>query len=237
MLHVTIPRMKTSLLLGMALGTLLVTTAASAAKTTYTAEMSGANQLPPVAGEAAGVAILTVDDVANTICGTITYSGLSGENAAPTAMHIHTGDAKTASGNVLVPLPTGASPVKVNLTGVATDKIAALKANEHYVNVHTTANANGEIRGQLEEGGAEQSCDEATDAGTDGKDAGGSGNNSSGGTNEATTVRADAGTNTAAPAKEDDGCSTTGSSPANGLAIAFGVGIAVAAIGRSRRKR
>lgn len=227
--------MKTSLLLGMALGTLLVTTAASAAKTTYTAEMSGANQVPPIAGEGTGTAILTVDDVANTICGTITYSGLSGGSAAPTAMHIHTGDAKTASGNVLVPLPTGASPVKVNLTGVATDKIAALKANEHYVNVHTTANANGEIRGQLEEGGTEQSCDEATDAGTDGKDAGG--NNSSGGTNDASTVRADAGTTTAAPAKDDDGCSMTGGSPANGLAIAFGVGLAVTAIGRSRRKR
>ena len=177
--------MKTSLFLGMALGTLLVTTAASAAKTTYTAEMAGAKQLPPVAGDGAGTAVLTVDDVANTVCGTITYSKLSGSNAAPTAMHIHVGDAQTPSGNVLLALPTGASPVKVNLTGVAADKIAALKANDHYVNVHTTTNANGEIRGQLEEGGAEQSCDEATDAGTSsgGTDARG-GNTSSGGTNK-----------------------------------------------------
>ena len=46
--------MKTPLLLGLALGTLLVTTAASAAKTTYTAEMTGAKQLPPIAGEGNG---------------------------------------------------------------------------------------------------------------------------------------------------------------------------------------
>ncbi|HVH48209.1 MAG TPA: CHRD domain-containing protein [Labilithrix sp.] len=231
--------MKTSLFLGTALTALLVTGAASAAKKTFSATLDGDNEIPAVPGSGEGTAVLTVDDVANTICGTITFQGLSG---APNAMHIHEGDDAVASGGVIQAIPTGTSPVKVNLTSVAADKITKILTTDTYVNVHTGDHAGGEIRGQLAEGGDEQACDPIPDAGSSsgGTDSGttsSSSSSSSGGGNDASTTPADAGSTTTAAPAEDDGCSTTGSTPGSGLAVAFGVGIALSAIARNRRKR
>jgi hypothetical protein len=76
---------------------------------------------------------------------TLTFADLTGP---ATAAHIHLG-AMGQSGNVLIPLCT---PCKSPVTGTVTVSAAVKKDfAKHllYVNVHTTKNPNGEIRGQL----------------------------------------------------------------------------------------
>jgi hypothetical protein len=79
----------------------------------------------------------------------LTFSKLSG---AATAAHIHKGKAGVA-GPVVVPL---CGPCRSGQTGKATiskSVVSALEAGNAYVNVHTTKNANGEIRGQVKVSG------------------------------------------------------------------------------------
>ena len=80
-----------------------------------------------------------------TIRWKLTYSHLSG---AAFAAHIHKGRPGVA-GPVIVPL---CGPCHSGQTGTATVTAAiakAIRAGNTYVNVHTTKNKNGEIRGQL----------------------------------------------------------------------------------------
>ncbi len=78
------------------------------------------------------------------------YSRLSG---SASAAHIHLGKAGV-SGNVIVPLCAG--NCRSGLTGTAkiTSKVVAqMEAGKTYVNVHTTKNPAGEIRGQVKVSG------------------------------------------------------------------------------------
>jgi hypothetical protein len=78
----------------------------------------------------------------------LTFAKLTGP---ATAAHIHLGR-KGTSGNVLIPL---CAPCKSGVTGTATISAAVAKDfKKHllYVNVHTTKNPAGEIRGQLASG-------------------------------------------------------------------------------------
>jgi hypothetical protein len=80
-----------------------------------------------------------------TLKWSLTFAHLSGP---ATAAHIHSG-ARGTSGNVLVAL---CSPCTSPASGTATltpDQIAAMTSGGTYVNVHTSKNPNGEIRGQI----------------------------------------------------------------------------------------
>jgi uncharacterized protein GlcG (DUF336 family) len=75
----------------------------------------------------------------------LTFRNLSGPASAA---HIHMG-AKGVNGAILVPLcPPCTSPVSGTST-LTTAEIADMKARKLYVNVHTSKNPNGEIRGQI----------------------------------------------------------------------------------------
>lgn len=228
--------MKTSLVVVTALATLLLTGAASAAKKTYTANLDGDSETPAVDTDATGTATLTFDDQTKKLCGKVTHTIAEAVQAA----HLHAGGPGTP-GSPFVTLTPSASPINVNVT-LTDGQITNLLSGQFYVNLHTAAHAEGEIRGDMTEGGEEQTCEEE-DAGSNSSSSGSGGavdsgttSSSSGGSNGATTVRSDAGSTAAAPA-EDDGCSTTGSAPGSGVAIVFGVGVALAAISRGRRKR
>jgi hypothetical protein len=101
----------------------------------------------PQAGTGAtgtGLGGVVVNPTTRAITGGITFSGLSG---APTAAHIHRGDTNIAVGLQLA---------SDNATGILLDNIALtpadyaeLLAGTLYFNVHTAANPNGEIRGQI----------------------------------------------------------------------------------------
>ena len=114
--------------------------------TTYSASLDGKSEVPSVTTNATGQAKLTLDRASKTLSWEITYKDLSG-NA--TAAHLH-GPAKAgANAGVVVPVGTTlASPIRGSAV-VSDAVIGQLDAGDLYVNIHTAANPNGEIRGQV----------------------------------------------------------------------------------------
>jgi hypothetical protein len=126
---------------------------------TFYSILNGASERPnPVTTTANGTGDFTTS--ASAIGFDVDYSGLSGN---PTAAHIHLGTA-TGSGGVAVNLcgtaTTPVCPAAVagtisgaagELTGTNTvESVAnAMRGFGAYVNIHTTANAGGEIRGNI----------------------------------------------------------------------------------------
>jgi len=124
---------------------------------TYIATMSPANELPPKT--TTGTGITTFVDNGSEINWTMSLTGMTGVFAS----HIHLGSA-TVSGPVIFNLfiPNGTNTATLNgVVGSGTitnannvtislDSLRVLFNNGNaYVNVHTTANGAGEIRGQV----------------------------------------------------------------------------------------
>jgi len=112
--------------------------------------LSGANEVPAVTTSATGAATVVLNESAKTVTVTGTFTGLSG-NA--TAAHVHGPAAKGVNAGIVFNLtPTSAASGTLSGTSpVLTDQqISDFKNKLWYVNVHTAANPNGEIRGQLE---------------------------------------------------------------------------------------
>lgn len=107
-------------------------------------QLSGKNEAPPVSTQATGQGTITVNDD-KSVSGSITTTGI-----VPTAAHIHTG-AEGKSGPVSVPLvKSGDSGFSVPPGAKLTDdQYKAYQAGDLYVNVHSAAHPDGEIRGQL----------------------------------------------------------------------------------------
>ena len=105
--------------------------------------LSGANEVPPVTTSASGDGTISVADD-GAVSGSVTTKGIQG-----TAAHIHMG-AAGKNGPVVVPFTkegdTFKAPAGAKLNA---DQLKAFKSGELYFNVHTAANPNGEIRGQL----------------------------------------------------------------------------------------
>ncbi len=149
--------------------------AAHAAMQVFAAPLSGAAESPPNASAGTGTAMITYDDVASTLRVQVSFAGLTGTT---TASHIHCCVAVAGVGNVGVatelPLftgfPTGVTsgtydhtfdalaaatynPSFVTAQGSVAGALAALVggmgAGTAYLNVHSTTNPGGEIRGFL----------------------------------------------------------------------------------------
>ncbi len=128
---------------------------------TFTAQLSGNNAVPPIAGNGTGSATVTIADDGQSVSWDVTYSGLTG---APGAGHIHFG-AADANGPVMIPFATvtatgssgtfnaadyaGGAGLPADWAGA----LAAIRDGNAYVNIHTAAYPGGEIRGQLAGGG------------------------------------------------------------------------------------
>ena len=118
---------------------------ARAATTNEQANMIGSEEVPgPGDPDGKGIAKITLDDVANTVCWNITYTLID----KPTAAHIHTGPRGVAG-----PPTVTLDIVKGNTGCVGVDPtvIAQIRDNPagYYVNVHTANYPKGAIRGQL----------------------------------------------------------------------------------------
>lgn len=119
---------------------------------TFTATLSGADEVPAVETAATGTATVTLDG--NELSWRVEVKGL--DNA--TMAHIH-GAAPGENGGVMVPLfreDKGANFSGLLTEGTTTvedDVVRAIRAGNAYVNVHTTAHPRGELRGQLEPSG------------------------------------------------------------------------------------
>jgi CHRD domain len=142
-----------SILLGVAgvAGVAGVVAAAALAKPTmspmgFTAKLNIAQEVPKETGAASNAGgAFTATLSGSTLKGKLSFGHLTGP---ATAAHIHMG-AKGKAGPVIVAL---CGPCKSGAHGSAKVSPAVIKTIEGggaYVNVHTTKNPNGEIRGQV----------------------------------------------------------------------------------------
>jgi hypothetical protein len=141
-----------SLILSLALaGSVMAGDRSFSATLTDEAELDGGDANAAASGSFA----MTLDYGHRTICYTLSWANLS---AGAAAAHIHVGTADV-NGGIVVPLSVQSPPVA---SGSTSDCISADRALLHaivkdpagyYVNVHTSANPGGAVRGQLAETG------------------------------------------------------------------------------------
>lgn len=141
---------------------LLVSTQAQAQTMNFTAALSGGNEVPGVSTGSAGSATVSV----NQATGVVTYRiDVYNMPVGTTAAHFHVG-APGVSGPVVVNftvLSNISNDFAIAGTASATDLVTrapqginswddflqALQLGNIYINVHSTANPGGEIRGQV----------------------------------------------------------------------------------------
>lgn len=125
------------------------TMAARAAPASFTVQLTGEQQVPPVTTPGSGTANLTYDPATRVVTWSVTFGGLSG---APTMAHFHGPAATGANAPVVVWISKRGEPVTSPITGQATltlEQAQQFTAGQWYVNVHTPAHPAGEIRGQV----------------------------------------------------------------------------------------
>ncbi len=112
--------------------------------TEITATLNGSQEVPPVTTMATGTGEFRIGDD-RAFSGNVKTMGLKG-----TAAHIHEG-APGSNGGVAVTLAmTGDNAWSVPTgTTLSAPQMDAFKAGNLYVNVHSDAHQDGEIRGQL----------------------------------------------------------------------------------------
>ena len=130
----------------LAVGALVISAGpAFAHEVSFTANLSGSNEVPALDAGMTGKATVTVNDEARQVCTTITSNVVGA-----TAMHIHRGAAGT-NGPIVVPL----DPKTINganaCVSATADVAKAIQANPpgFYVNIHTAPAPGGAVRGQL----------------------------------------------------------------------------------------
>ena len=142
---------------------------ASAQQQQFIANLSGGNGVPPIKTPATGVAKFTLSADGKSLSYVLNVTNINSVIGA----HIHSGSAKQNGPIVLFlfgnPTMTGPPTGKVNgllskgnstssdlkgpLAGKQlTDLVNLIKSGNAYVNVHTTQNPKGEIRGQITTG-------------------------------------------------------------------------------------
>lgn len=114
--------------------------------TTKNVTLNGAQENPSVTTAATGSGFISVDTGTGAVTGTVTTFGI----VNPTVAHIHEAAAGVNAPPAieLVQSQPGVWIVPEGSTLTAS-QVASFKAGNLYVNVHTQANPNGEIRGQV----------------------------------------------------------------------------------------
>jgi CHRD domain len=111
-----------------------------------TATLGGSSEVPAVSGAGMGTMEGRLDPATNLLKWTVTYSGLSG---LATAAHFHGPAVAGENAPPVVPVDGNLASPLTGVTTLTATQMADLKAGKWYFNIHTTANPNGEIRGQL----------------------------------------------------------------------------------------
>ena len=110
---------------------------------TFKATLTGAQEVPANASTATGEATLTFNTTTKIFTLAVTHT-----IASPTNGHIHKA-AVGVSGGVIFPFASFTSPISYTSPALDATQEADLNAGLYYVNIHTAAFPNGEIRGQL----------------------------------------------------------------------------------------
>ena len=105
--------------------------------------LTGDQEVPPVKSGGTGTGTISIGGD-RSVSGSVTTTGIAG-----TAAHIHEA-AIGKNGPVVIPLTKNGNTYSVPAGAKLTDaQLTSFKAGNLYVNVHTAANAGGEIRAQL----------------------------------------------------------------------------------------
>jgi hypothetical protein len=121
---------------------------------TFTAKLSGKDEVPPVNTQATGTAQFQLSSDGKEINYDLTTTNLNGFMMA----HIHQGKSGENGQPITTPLQMGkgkiaSSDLQGPLAGKQIlDLVDLMKNGGAYVNVHTQQNQNGEIRGQIMSG-------------------------------------------------------------------------------------
>jgi hypothetical protein len=113
---------------------------------TFTTQMRGGNEAPPVATSGSGQVDAMLNTQTNVLRWRVTYANLSGPARAG---HFHGPAEIGANAGVVLPFPgLMGSPMEGSATLTAA-QVADLMAGRWYANIHTAAHPGGEIRGQM----------------------------------------------------------------------------------------
>jgi hypothetical protein len=125
----------------------LVGCATQPATKTFHVDLAGSHEVPPVNSPGSGTADLTFEPTSKQLTWKIVYSGLTSD---PMGAHIHGPARPGDNASVLINLaPNG---MRNPLEGSATltdEQVDYLMLGRCYINIHTTQNKGGEIRGQI----------------------------------------------------------------------------------------
>ena len=153
---------KVKLLLFVILATMLTVSVGFAAEKSFKAKLTGSDEVPSVKTKATGEVkfklssdgktlsyTLDVKNIENTTAAHI-HRGMKGKNGPPVA-NLFTGPKKEGKfSGVLSKGTITAKDLSGDLMGKSLDDLVKLiKAGDLYVNVHTDAKPDGEIRGQI----------------------------------------------------------------------------------------
>jgi hypothetical protein len=115
---------------------------------TFTAYLSGAQEVPANPSTATGYARIVVNETAGTLQFTVVFNGLT---SAQTGAHIHAPAAIGVNAAVIISFGVvgGTSGTITGSSAITPTQLSQLRQHLGYVNVHSTNNPGGEIRGQL----------------------------------------------------------------------------------------
>ena len=147
-------------------------------KQQFKTKLNGDNEVPPVTTESEGKVSLKVREsdikyklnitgLADITMAHI-HQGKSGENGEPVVDLLATGNKQKTSKGLFI----NGSITDSSLTGpmkgkTISDLVSSIKAGNNYINVHTQAHPDGEIRGQLEASGQKNATTSAIQNNTD----------------------------------------------------------------------
>lgn len=116
-------------------------------KLNFVAWLDGAQEVPATTAVGKGVALLRLNQSMDSLWYDALIDSVSGTIGGA---HIHSG-AKGANGGVSIDLSGGINGNMISgvATGLTKTNISDLMKGNAYINAHTTANANGEVRGQV----------------------------------------------------------------------------------------
>jgi hypothetical protein len=123
--------------------------AASAEEMKFAANLTAAEEVPPTDSQGTGTADVTFDSESKELTWTVEYSGLSGP---ATAAHFHGPAAPGENAGPVITLEDIESPAEGSAT-LTDEQAADLQEGRWYLNFHTDAHPNGEIRGQVTKSG------------------------------------------------------------------------------------
>jgi len=126
---------------------LVLASPAHAERIRLSANLDGVSEVPPVESPATATATVWLDKDTGTVTWDVYWSGLSGP---PTAAHFHGPASKTNRADVQIDLGGNGfvSPFRGS-AALNEEQADQLLSGKWYINMHTAAHPDGEIRGQI----------------------------------------------------------------------------------------